>query len=348
MHSGLFKIKILSFLAKAYQAAIEQGADVIECDVTVTRDKQLICLHENNLKHTTNVARFTEFADRKTSYNISNEYYDHTEYEETVDDWFSVDFTLAELKLLRKVQNNDVRDPRFDGQFEISTLEELIQIVQNANRTIGLHLETKSPRWINSLPLMANTTVEKILVDVLNRYGYKKNSDPCFLQSFEEDSLYRLKELTDLPLVRLIYVPELNMSDARLKVWAESFYGIGPWKEAVRPFWSSDKGYKNNLGEPTDLVERAHRYGLLVHAYTFRNEDKYLAWDFNQDPVNELEMYIDMGVDGLFTDFPETLKRYLDSVYHEQDQCISSSEPTTPRIKIFTLMVVLGYLIELW
>lgn len=182
--------------AKAYQEAVEQGADVIECDVSITKDKKLVCLHENNLKHSTNVESLPEFADRKTSYNISHEFYDVLRYVLIEDDWFAVDFTLSELKLLRKVQGNGLRDPSFDGQFQITTLEEMIEIVQNASRIIGLHLETKSPRWLNSLPFMSGATVEELLVEVLDRYGYRSKHDPCFLQSFEEDSLYRLKNLT--------------------------------------------------------------------------------------------------------------------------------------------------------
>ena len=69
---------------------------------------------------------------------------------------------------------------------------------------------------------------------------------------------------------------------------------------------------KANLGDQTDLVSRAHRYGLKVHTYTMRNEDAYLAWDYNQDPVREYELFLSMRVDGYFTDFPETMKRVVD------------------------------------
>ena len=295
----------------------------------MTKDKRLVCLHENHLKHSTNVESVPEFADRKTSYNISHEFNDVLEYVIIEDEWFAIDFTLSELKLLRKVQGNTLRDPSFDGQFEITTLEEMIEIVQSAGRRIGLHLETKSPRWVNSLPFMSGTSMEELLVGVLDRYGYMSKHDACFLQSFEEDSLYRLRNLTHLPLVRLISTEHVDTSNARLTEWAKSFYGIGPWKDLIVPFWNSDNGYKNKLGEATDLVERAHRHGLLVHAYTFRNEDEYLAWDFHQDPVNEIELFLgDLGVDGIFTDFTATTKRHVDAMYDKKEDCVSGSGPS--------------------
>ena len=270
-----------------------------------------------------------EFADRKTSYNISNEFLDVLDYKMVEDDWFAVDFTLSELKLLRKVQGNTLRDPSFDGQFEIATLEEMIEIVQNASRQTGLHIETKSPRWVNSLPFMSGTTMEELLVDVLDRYGYIGQHDPCFLQSFEEDSLYRLKNLTYLPLVRLISREQVNTSDERLTEWAKSVYGIGPRKDLIIPTLKSNSGNKNKLGEATDLVERAHRHGLFVHTYTFRNENEYLAWDYHQDPVNEIELFINIGVDGIFTDFTATTKRHMDAKYAKKHDCVSGSGLST-------------------
>ena len=60
------------------------------------------------------------------------------------------------------------------------------------------------------------------------------------------------------------------------------------------------------LTDPTSLVDDAHVAGLLVHPYTFRNEDRYLASDYNGNPELEFEQFFSLGVDGLFTDFPGT------------------------------------------
>ena len=276
------------------------------------------------MKHSTNVAYLPQFANRKTSYNISNELSGTTQYQLLEEDWFSVDFTLAELKTLRKVQGNTLRDPNFNGLFEIATLEEVIQLVKRSNRSVGLHLETKSPRWTNSLPFMTGTTLENLAVELLSRYGYQCKWHPVFLQSFDEESLMRLKTLTNLSLVLLIENLAVNTSDARLKELAESFYGIAPWKVMIIPSYSNQTKWKTRLGEPTDLVTRAHKYGLKVHTFTMRNEDFYLAWDYHQDPNKEYELFFDMEVDGYFTDFPETMKRAVDSRYR-RPRCIGDN-----------------------
>lgn len=51
---------------------------------------------------------------------------------------------------------------------------------------------------------------------------------------------------------------------------------------------------------------------MEVHAYTFRNEYHHLNWNYGQDPYNEYETYLNMGLDGYFTDFPASAKRFLD------------------------------------
>ena len=90
--------------------------------------------------------------------------------------------------------------------------------------------------------------------------------------------------------------------------------GVGPEKSLIVP--TDDDG---NLTEPTALVRDAHRAGLLVHPYTFRNENVFLAADFQQgDPASlgfdaatgdapaEYRLYFDLGVDGVFSDYPDT------------------------------------------
>ena len=49
------------------------------------------------------------------------------------------------------------------------------------------------------------------------------------------------------------------------------------------------------LLQTTDLVARAHAQELEVHVWTFRNEYQYLAWEFNQDPYQELEKFDNLG-----------------------------------------------------
>jgi glycerophosphoryl diester phosphodiesterase len=91
---------------------------------------------------------------------------------------------------------------------------------------------------------------------------------------------------------------------ADIKTYAD---GIGPWKPQVMKHTGSTGTFAGvTAATPTSLLADAHKAGLFVHVYTFRNEAKYLAGVFNGDPAAELLAYLRAGVDGVFTDFANT------------------------------------------
>ena len=103
---------------------------------------------------------------------------------------------------------------------------------------------------------------------------------------------------------------------AEIKTYAD---GIGPWKPQIVPLrispWQDSNvdgtPYKGSTPEAstqeaTSLVADAHRLGLFVHVFTFRNEKKYLAADYRGDPGLEYLKFFRLGVDGVFTDFTHT------------------------------------------
>lgn len=106
---------------------------------------------------------------------------------------------------------------------------------------------------------------------------------------------------------------------AEIKTYAD---GIGPWKPQVMKLSGSADGSLKGVtsAAPTSLIADAHKAGLFVHVYTFRNEAKYLAGTFNGDPEAELQAYLRAGVDGVFTDFANTavptLQKYLKEAGH--------------------------------
>ena len=66
----------------------------------------------------------------------------------------------------------------------------------------------------------------------------------------------------------------------------------------------------------TFLIDDAHDAGMDVHVFTFRNEDEKLLFEYGQDPFNEYQTFLDLGIDGFFTDFPSTANRFLNSASH--------------------------------
>jgi len=57
---------------------------------------------------------------------------------------------------------------------------------------------------------------------------------------------------------------------------------------------------------PTSLIDDAHQLGLFVHAFTFRNESRYLAHSYLGAPHAEYLQFFRLGVDGVFSEFPDT------------------------------------------
>jgi glycerophosphoryl diester phosphodiesterase len=178
----------------SYLIAIQQGADFVEPDLVMTKDGVLVARHENEIGTTTDVAEKKEFAARKTTRSIDGQ---------PVSGWFTEDFTLAELKTLRAKERIPRLRPgnaRFDGMFEIPTMEEVLKLVQSQARAVGVYPETKHPTHFQQLGL----AMEAPLVALLERHGYRGPEARVFIQSFEPGNLKQLSKMTALPLMQLI------------------------------------------------------------------------------------------------------------------------------------------------
>jgi glycerophosphoryl diester phosphodiesterase len=318
----------------SYQLAIEQGADFIEPDLVLTKDGVLVARHENEISSTTDVAAHPKFADRQTTKVIDGQ---------AVAGWFTEDFTLAELKTLRAKERLPFRDQFYNGRFEIPTFQEIIDLAQQAStelgRTIGIYPETKHPSYFSAIGL----PLEERLVNVLAANGYTDADHPIFIQSFEVGNLKTLSALTHLPLVQLLDAAEAQPYDfvitgdtrtysdlltpAGLAEIATYANAIGVWKRLIVPATPVDlngdsdlKGDSISSGaellqQPTSLITDAHAAGLLVHAYTFRSEERYLALQYNGNPELEYEQFFSLGLDGVFSDFPGTAFEVANRLY---------------------------------
>lgn len=290
---------------ESYKLAIEMGADYIEPDLVMTKDKVLMARHENEISGTTDVA--AKFPDRKTTKTVDGE---------SITGWFIEDFTVNEIKTLRAKERLEFRDQSFNGKFEVPTFAEVLKLVKSESksrkRTIGVYPELKHPSYFASVKL----PLEKALVKDLKAHGLNKKNSHVYIQSFEMGVLTKLKKLTPLPLIFLIDDPnivpydyvlegkkttyqELLKSES-LKELSKTISGIGPYKRYIVPV--NDKQEKLPA---TTLVADAHAAGLLVHAYTFRSDERYLLKEYKNDPQAEYLEFYKLGVDGVFSDFTD-------------------------------------------
>jgi glycerophosphoryl diester phosphodiesterase len=323
-----------------YRLAIENGADYIEPDLVSTKDGVLVARHEPNITSTTDVAKHPEFASKfhDAAHAVSIDGGDP----ET--GWFAFDFTLKELKTLRAIQPlPDDRTPRFDGKFQIPTFDEVLALrareSKKQHRRIGVYPETKHPTLHEQLGL----PLEAKLVAALKRWHLNHHNSPVFIQSFEQSNLKKLNTMTPVRLIQLVDANDVNpdgtldytkpfdrpydwtvsnnpvlkartfgffATDAGLAEIATYADGISPWKRYIV---SSVPAGLNAPGEasrkalpPTDLIQRAHQHGLLIHTWTFRNEPRRLLSDYRGIPVEEYLQFYELGIDGVFTDFVDT------------------------------------------
>ena len=307
----------------AYAIAMLQGSDFVEPDLVMTKDGHLIARHDNVLNLTTDVADRPEFADRQTTKVV-----DGVE----VIGWFSEDFTLDEIKRLRAIERIPDRRPanaRFDRQFAIPTLEEIIDLVEAfekiVGRGVGIYPETKHPTYFEQLDL----AMGRPMVATLRRHGYEaERRDRVFIQSFETANLRALREMTTIPLVQLLWLEgqpyDVVSSGGRLSyddmATSEGLTTIATYADGVGPeknHFIIPPGADGNIhiGHATRFVEEAHRAGLLVHAFTFRAENAFLPNGLRRtntddpnargDLISEIKAFLTTGIDGFFVDQPD-------------------------------------------
>jgi glycerophosphoryl diester phosphodiesterase len=273
-----------------YRLGAEMGADYIEPDLVSTKDGVLIARHENEIASTTDAA--AKFPDRKRTKTVDGT---------PITGWFSEDFTLAELKTLRARERLDFRSHGWDGRFEVPTFDEVIELAQQLGnelgRPIGVYPETKHPTYFRGIGL----PLEDRLLASLDRHGWNTASAPVFIQSFETN----LREIRPKTRIKLIQLLEGKVpTDEELRAIGSYADGIGPSTRLVIPAAAD-----GTLLAPNDLVARAHAAGLVVHVWTLRSEPAFLSLFYNGDVGVEFRRFRDLGVDGIFTDFPDAAAR---------------------------------------
>jgi glycerophosphoryl diester phosphodiesterase len=320
---------------EAYKRAIEQGANCIEPDLELTKDGVMIARHEPMLDDTTDVAlKFA--ASRQSTRNLDGV---------TTTAYFSSDFTLAEIKTLRAKQARASRPQQFNGLYNIPTFDEIIALAKSEGTRLGksicIYPEIKHSTFHASVVNFGANTFEDKLVAALHAAYGNTTTAPVFIQSFEVSNLQYLRTQTKIKLVQLIDADDVNAdgslalvapynkpydfavkNDTRtfadllkpagldfVKTYADA---IGPWKPYLVKTVADDvdrnaDGVVNlndrRVDGSTGVIELAHSKGLLVHAFTFRNDAGGYGF---KDPKAEMQYYMRLGVDGVFTDFAAT------------------------------------------
>src|SRR3954471_9697044 len=307
----------------SYTLAARMGADYIEPDLVSTKDHVLVVRHEPAIGATTDVADHPEFAGRRTTKVIDGITF--------ANDWFTEDFTLAELKTLRaKERLPDVRQRNtiYNGRYTIPTFQEVIdvrnQLSRELGRQVGLVPELKHSTYFRSIGL----PLEQPFVQTLRRNHIDNRSGKVTVQSFEIGNLKALDRLLPgVPLVQLFDTKTLKPGDV-LAAGGTLTYGQMATPAGLRDVAryadvaSPSKDYivpRDATGRslpPTTFIPDAHAAGLDVVAYTFRNENQFLPLELRLgtnpneygNAIAEYQQFYNLGIDGVFSDNPDTAK----------------------------------------
>jgi len=272
--------------------AYAMQVDYIEQDVVLSKDDVPIVIHDILLDDVTNVLE--KYPNRKRE---DGRYY-------------VIDFTFEEIKTLVVTERFDSetglqiypnRFPKGTSSFRLHSLQDEIELIQGLNKStgknIGIYPEIKKPEFHHE----NGKDISKIVLNILSDYGYKTKNDKCIVQSFDAVELERIrKELkSQLFLVQLM---EFSEQKNLLEFYASYADGIGPWYKHLISSKTAD-GFSF-----TPLIKEAHKLDLVVHPYTFR-EDQL-------DEFDSFEQMIDViihqaGADGGFTDFPDRMREIL-------------------------------------
>ncbi len=292
--------------AKAYAHAL--GADYIEQDLVLTKDDVPVVLHDIYLDTVSDVA--ARFPGRKRA---DGRYY-------------ALDFTLAEVKQLRVIERFNAKTGKAvfakrypsaaaPSSFQVSTLEEELQLIQGLNqatgRVAGIYPEIKQPKWHRD----QGHDISKVVLPILARYGYATKADTCFLQCFEHAEVKRLRSELGWrgKLIQLIESKAKGEdgTDHDALCTPAGLAGLGKIVDGIGPAIGRIVTWPAAGGAPkfTELITRAHAQKLAVHPYTIRVDE--LPKNCPSADALHAAVFRDGRADGVFTDFADVTAAWV-------------------------------------
>ena len=312
--------------ASAYLLAFAQGVDAVEPDLVVSRDGVIVIRHENEISGTTDIADHPEFAARHTTKVV-----DGVE----LTGWFTEDFTWDELATLtcrERVPELRTENVAYNDTERMLRLSDLIDLVDKWNasheKPVGLVIELKH---VDFLQQQGHDLVG-LMQTALEVSGWDEKPELLRIECFEIDPLDRLREAGTL--AQLIFLMESKGSPpdqismfgdiAHEYAWYRTDAGLDSLMGRVHGISLSKRDLLqvNNLGQAVgvqDIVQRAHKRGLVVFTWTLRPENGFLVPEFRSagsraergDWREEWRLILSTGLDGVFLDHPDLLAEVL-------------------------------------
>jgi glycerophosphoryl diester phosphodiesterase len=327
---------------EGYRLAITMGADFIEPDLVATKDGELIARHEPNITSTTDVGTRPEFASRRTTRLVDGvaetgwfatdftlaeiktlrAVQSSSDRDQSNNGKYLIP-TLREVLDLAKTEGTkagrvigvypETKHPTYHVDAGLKLEDRLLDVLTGYGYT-----KKDSPVIIQSFEvsnlqyLRPKTAVRLVQLVDGDDYDFKTGK-VTFAAPF--DRPYDWTRAGKTANFDSMLTPA---GLAEIKKYAD---GVGPWKPYIVPvkgtFDTAGKmldvngdgavNYADGTSQPaTSLVADAHKLGLMVHTWTFRNENRRLANDYKGDPKAEYLQFYRLGIDGVFSDQADT------------------------------------------
>ncbi|GMH18991.1 hypothetical protein Nepgr_020832 [Nepenthes gracilis] len=281
----------------AYEKAVNDGADIIDCSVQMTKDGVAFCSDSADLTKSTNA--ITMFMSRATTIpeiQIQNGI-------------LSFDLTWSEIQSLKPqlVSNiqNMPRNPAYKDKGKFLTLAAFLSFAK-AKAVSGVLINIKNANYLATKKSLDIT--DAVTTALSNETFDKQSTQQVLIQSDDSSVLAKFK---DIPTYQKVLFIEEIIGDAPKQPVDE----IKRHADAVTVYRSSL--VRSNAGFTvsfTKVVEQMHAANISVYVSTLYNEFVALGFDYFADPMVEIATYIKgFEVDGIITEYPATASRYMKS-----------------------------------
>lgn len=178
----------------------------------------------------------------------------------------------------------------------------------NSQTKVGLYIEIKNYDWYLS---EHGIDMAEQLYNALNRFGLGNvasatNTIPIIIQSFYLEALAKFATLSDLPLVYLMHYSATQVWD--FEAISAVAHGLGPNSDYLFK-WTPPADFVSTDPNMSPFIQIAHAHDLAVHPYTFQDDNLI----YTSTPVDEVHLYINAGIDGLFNEFPHSTYNLFDA-----------------------------------
>jgi glycerophosphoryl diester phosphodiesterase len=331
---------------QSYALAIKLGADYIEPDLVATKDGHLIARHEPNITTTTDVSMHPEFADRRRTAmvdGVTEEGWfasDFTlaeiktlravqplaERPQRFNGRFQIPTLLEVIELAKRESRKldrrigiypETKHPTYHEDIGLPLEGRLVKALRRAGwntRRAPVFIQSFEQSNLKRLNRMTGVR----LVQLVDANDVNPDGTLDYAPPFDRPYDWTVSNNPELR-ARLFSFFATDEGLEEISTYAD---GIGPWKRYIVSTQAADLNGDGQVGDengdglvneadrrllpPTDLIARAHAHGLLIHTWTFRNEQSRLASDYRGNPIEEYLQFYELGIDGVFSDFPNT------------------------------------------